>query len=72
MIDVTFKCMGCRAEVTVRNAIQNKFHSFNGKGHGFGVRRETRVSEICPAGWIPFDPYTQVTYCPACWADIER
>jgi hypothetical protein len=29
------------------------------------------TGEIDIDGWIAFDPYTNVTYCPACWESIE-
>ena len=71
MIDVTFKCGGCDESVTVRNAIRRTFQSFSGGGCGLGTYSENSVADIAPEGWVAFDPYTQVTYCPECWAEIE-
>ena len=70
-IDATFRCGGCDASATVSNAIHRRFQSFSGRGHGFGAYRVTPVEDAAPDGWVAFDPYTQVTYCPECWASIE-
>ena len=72
MIDLTFRCCACDASVTVHNAIGRKFRSVNGRGYGFGTYHTTEIEDIAPEGWVPFDPYTQVTYCPDCWAEIEQ
>ena len=71
MIDVIFRCGGCDESVTVRNAIRRTFRSISGMGHGFGTYSENSVADSAPEGWVAFDPYTQVTYCPECWAEIE-
>lgn len=72
MIDVTFNCGGCDASVTVRNAIHRRFVSISGRSYGIGRYHVTQFEDAAPAGWVAFDPYTQVTYCPECWADIEH
>ena len=72
MIDLTFRCGGCDASVTVHNAIRREFHSFSGRGYGFGTYHDTKIEDVAPEGWVAFDPYTQATYCPDCWAGIER
>lgn len=46
------------------------FRSFDGKGWGWGVWEETEVKDLIPEGWQGLDPYTGMTYCPTCWAEI--
>ena len=68
MIKVIFECGGCDA--TAEGRLWRKFRSFSGRSYGFGTYHTTTPQEAAPEGWIAFDPYTQVTYCPDCWADI--
>lgn len=72
MIDVTFHCMGCDESITLLNCIHRKFTSLTGKSYGIGFRATTQIDEIEPEGWVAFDPYTQATYCPRCWDEIEN
>jgi len=47
------------------------FHSFSGKGYGFGTYVETTTEELVGAtGWVHVNPYTGCTYCPGCWSWI--
>lgn len=32
------------------------------------IRRDPEA--VTPEGWVMFDPWTQATYCPPCWAAI--
>lgn len=68
MITVTYYCSGCPATATAE--IRRHFLSFSGKDYGLGVYKVDNVESVAPEGWVPFDPYTSVTYCPNCWADI--
>lgn len=69
-VKVKFQCGGCGAEAWGTGFLTNEFHSFNGKGYGFGVYHQRPIEEITPAGWIAFDPCTQCTYCPECWKEL--
>jgi hypothetical protein len=40
-------------------------------GSSLCFERTTTVEAAAPEGWVVFDPYTHLTYCPACWASIE-
>ncbi len=71
MITVKFHCSGCNAVADGKEPLRNTFVSICGRAYGLGSYHEDRASEVAPDGWIAFDPYTQVTYCPDCWADIE-
>ncbi len=65
-------CDGCHMETTSKKWLSRTFHSVNGKGYGFGVWEKTTPEDIKPEGWVILDPYTGCTYCPECWAEIER
>lgn len=71
-VSVTFECGGCFRKEPGTGFVRNNFRSFSGRSHGFGVYKEMSVTEVAPDGWVVFDPYTQCTYCPDCWASIER
>jgi len=65
-------CDGCFTTVET-DRVKAEFHSYSGRGYGFGKWREPSISKaIEPTGWIWSDPYTACTYCPACWAKIEN
>jgi len=59
-VTVHLACSGC-------DATANSLRLPNGS-------RRARVTEalqaIAPEGWVVFDPFTAVTYCPKCWAEI--
>ena len=59
----------CGAEVETER-FRREFHSFNGRGFGFGQYVETTKEVLVPKGWVDLDPYTGCTYCPECWAEI--
>lgn len=69
MIDVTFRCGGCDATATGK--LVRRFVSLSGRSWGIGRYHETTAQEAAPEGWVAFDPYTQCTYCPSCWSEIE-
>mgnify|MGYP007100082236 CR=1 FL=1 len=59
----------CCCDATVSATLSREFRPiFHGGDSGLG-RWELRLD--VPDGWVAFDPYTNVTYCPTCWADIE-
>lgn len=68
-IKVTYSCCGCFAEETVVLPYVY-FDSFSGRGHGFGYYRYPDIRKHVPHGWVDYDPYTHLTYCPTCIEDI--
>lgn len=71
-VTVTFSCGGCDATAQGTAPLRCRFISFSGQDHGFGQYHTDRPQDVAPEGWMPFDPYTQATYCPACWREIEE
>jgi hypothetical protein len=72
-VTVTYACNGCDATVTApEQVIKREFVSLSGRGHGIGsyVMTPVEIVAVAPEGWVPFDPFTQCCYCPACWAEI--
>ena len=69
MVRLTFSCGGCHEEAT--GSIRKQFRSITGKSYGIGSYFITDIEEAAPDGWIVFDPWTQCTYCPDCWADLQ-
>lgn len=68
MIAVELRCCGCDA--TAGGArLRERFHGQNG-GSGWG-RWVMELTSV-PDGWVPFDPWTHVTYCPECFSKIEQ
>lgn len=65
-------CGGCDATIEV-GPLRRRFHSIQHGigGHGWGAWKLDDPTELTPEGWVMFDPYTQCTYCPTCWATIE-
>lgn len=52
--------------------IRKSFVSFSGRAHGLGQWHMPDINAaVEPSGWVWSDPYTQCTYCPKCWAEIE-
>lgn len=64
------ECDGCREAVTV-GPLRRRFHGSQGD-HGWGYWQTDKPESLAPEGWVMFDPYTQQSYCPACWESIER
>ena len=73
-VTLHFSCMGCFATEEVKGELKREFRSFSGRGYGFGTHHLVwpNLDEVTPDGWVAFDPYTSVTYCPTCWASIEN
>ncbi len=47
------------------------FRSITGRSYGIGNHVALNdPQDLCPEGWIAFDPYTYCCYCPACWEKI--
>lgn len=69
-IKTIFECGGCLKKEDGKSP-QSRFLSLTGKGYGLGSYVEDKISDLAPEGWIAFDPYTQCTYCPECWDEIE-
>ena len=70
MITVTFHCSGCSATAPGKRPLERHFTSISGRAYGLGSYQDDRPADVAPDGWIAHDPYTQVTYCPDCWAEI--
>ena len=77
IVKVEYHCGGCDAVAAAPDqTIRREFMSLSGQSHGIGTYHvkpsiDGVVTSAAPEGWMPFDPYTQCTYCPACWALIE-
>ena len=69
-IKTIFECGGCFKKEEGKIP-QSRFVSLSGKSWGFGSYHQDSFSDVAPEGWIAFDPYTQCTYCPECWGEIE-
>lgn len=68
-VTVKFSCSGCDATADGVGPIERRWVStYGGKIHH---TEQTPIGDLAPEGWVPFDPYTLVTYCPTCWASIE-
>lgn len=70
-IHIVYFCSGCPREATV-NVGANVISVPIGGGIDRVAVEKPRVDESAPDGWIAFDPYTHVTYCPECWDRIEN
>jgi hypothetical protein len=69
-VTVQFACSGCDRVAQGTEPLKRRFISLNGSGHGFGTWQEAPASSVAPKGWVAFDPVTNITYCPTCWASI--
>ena len=70
-VRLLLECSGCDAKAEGTGRLRRKFVSFSGRDHGFGYWVVQDPEELTPEGWVMFDPYTNATYCPTCWAEIE-
>ena len=71
MSTIKMNCGGCGAEKETKR-ITKKFESITGQSWGIGVHKIDDIEKLAEnEGWILFDPYTQMTYCPDCWESIE-
>jgi hypothetical protein len=68
-VSLHLTCSGCFAEVRTK-PWRREYQSV------FGGDLCTVFTEdpegLVPEGWVMWDPYTHATYCPACWAQIEK
>lgn len=72
MIEVKFSCCGCGAVAMGIAPLTESFVSISGRSHGLGsYRPDNTVRSVAPDGWVPYDQYTHVCYCPKCWQSIE-
>jgi hypothetical protein len=72
-VTVTYRCGGCSATATApEQTVRREFVSLSGRSYGVGsyVLTPIKIEGVAPDGWAAFDPYTQCTYCPECWASI--
>jgi len=71
-VTLVFACCGCPAKAKGVGPLRKEFVSVSGRSCGFGSARWMNTpDDLAPEGWIAADPYTHVTYCPKCWAEIN-
>lgn len=76
-VEVSYHCNGCEAVETVRGlcrhweVIRSAAVTVGGVAYDRCRVDTPTIESAAPEGWMPFDPYTGMTYCPACWASIE-
>lgn len=74
MIRVTLKCGGACDTPEPSFWLRKNFRGLFGNETGVGQfvwEDPEEVAELAATGWVVADPYTQTTYCPKCWAEIE-
>lgn len=72
-VELRFKCSGCSAEIDGTAPMRKEFVSVSGRAYGIGSARWIEPPDaLAPPGWVAADPYTYCTYCPKCWAEINR
>lgn len=59
-IDVTFSCGGCFLESKATSRLTGRKCPISSR----------EIWDVCPEGWVAFDPYTGCCYCQKCWEDI--
>ncbi len=71
---ITYGCGGCHEEFTTEPiSIRARTESaFGGPIVKVIVKPKLDAEEHAPEGWVVYDPYTLVTYCPTCWDDVEN
>lgn len=69
-VTIHLSCNGCDAEVDGTRSLRQEFVPIV-PGGSFGYYQLPDVSALVPDGWVAWDPYTQATYCPTCWASIK-
>ena len=68
---IKMSCGECNAEKETKR-ITKKFESITGRSWGIGIHKIADIEKLAEdEGWVLFDPYTQMTYCPECWKSIE-
>ncbi len=69
---LTLSCGGCSREATVLlPRVSKRFHGSHGDwGIGRAIVEPVDFEALAPDGWVMFDPWTYVTYCPDCWKSI--
>lgn len=76
-VTVTYRCNGCEAVAESRGLISRlevvlpAAVTVGGVPYDRCHRDTPSIESAAPEGWMPFDPYTGVCYCPDCWAGIE-
>lgn len=72
-VHVEFRCGGCDAVSAGTEPLRVEFRSFSGRSYGVGKAvASNTVEDVCPEGWIAYDPYTYCTYCPTCAAELGK
>ena len=71
-VTVTFSCGGCFKKTEGTDRLSRQFVSITGRSYGFGSYVYNKSQDVAPEGWVAFDPFTGMCYCPECWAEIER
>lgn len=76
-VSVTYQCGGCEAVETVScitrtwEVLRHDVFRLGGETYDECLVKTPTIESAAPEGWMPFDPYTGVCYCPKCWAEIE-
>lgn len=76
-VTITYACNGCFATETVSGIVQRhevivpSAITVGGVDYDRCLVRTPTIKNSAPEGWVAFDPYTGVCYCPKCWAEIE-
>ena len=71
-VDVIYKCGGCDNRATVHRLKKTWRTIRQGTALDLCEVRTPTIEGTTPAGWIAFDPYTGVCYCPVCWAEMQE
>jgi hypothetical protein len=61
------QCSGC--ENTATGKLHRDFETIFNGSNAYGFGRWNLRPEV-PDGWVLFDPYTNITYCPVCADEI--
>ncbi len=72
-VEITYHCSGCEAKTTVTNVeaecVVLAANIFTSEGV---VYKRPSIASVAPKGWMVYDPYTLLTYCPECWSAIKN
>ncbi len=70
-VTIHLSCCGCDATAEGTAPIRRQWVSISGGNLHKVQQVPPTITDLAPEGWVMFDPYTLVTYCPKCWAEIE-
>ena len=67
---LTISCCGCDAVAEVAVEVEVATEPISASWAKVSTRIPS-VVDLIPDGWMVSDPYTHLTYCPTCWAQID-